>query len=64
MEFIESHADDFRHFMEEDETWDDYVPRMKNEREWGGQHEIVAASRLFKVRQGLDSCGCQLADLA
>lgn len=49
VEYMEANPDDFAPFMEDDETWDDYVPRMKREREWGGHQEIVAASRLFKV---------------
>lgn len=50
VKYMEAHPDDFSPFMEDDEKWDDYVPRMKTEREWGGQLEIVAASRLFQVR--------------
>lgn len=51
MDFIEAHPDDYSPFMEDDEAWADYIPRMKREREWGGQLEIVAASRLFQVRR-------------
>ena len=60
MEFMEANPDDYLPFVEDDEPWADYVPRMKREREWGGQLEIVAASRLFQVRfvdVCVDVCG-------
>lgn len=56
MEFMEANPDQYSPFVEDDEPWADYVPRMKREREWGGQLEIVAASRLFQVRC-VDVCG-------
>lgn len=35
--------------MEDDEKFDDYLERMRGDAEWGGNQELVAASRLFKV---------------
>ena len=49
LDFMEANEADFSPFVEDDETWADYVPRMRNEGEWGGQQELVAASRLFQV---------------
>lgn len=49
MNFVEEHRDDFEPFMEEDEKFDDYMTRMRQERQWGGHHELYAASRLLKV---------------
>lgn len=36
--------------MEDDESFDDYLVRMRGEAEWGGHQELVAASQLYKVR--------------
>jgi len=47
--FMEEHEDDFAPFVEDDEKWVDYVPRMRNEGEWGGQQEICAASRCIRI---------------
>lgn len=49
VDFMEAQEDDFAPFVEDDEKWVDYVPRMRNEGEWGGQQEICAASRCFRV---------------
>lgn len=49
VDFMEEHEDDFAPFVEDDEKWVDYVPRMRNEGEWGGQQEICAASRCFRI---------------
>jgi hypothetical protein len=34
----------------QDEPFDAYVGRMRRDGEWGGHHELYAASRLFRVR--------------
>lgn len=62
VEYMEAHPDHYSPFVEDDEPWDDYVPRMKREREWGGQLEIVAASRLFQVRVGVGCRGWVVTD--
>lgn len=49
MSYIEEHRDGFEPFMEDDEPFDTYVARMRNEKEWGGHQELFAASQLFKV---------------
>ncbi|KAJ1449439.1 hypothetical protein M885DRAFT_572743, partial [Pelagophyceae sp. CCMP2097] len=39
----------FRHFVEDDEDWEDYLGRLRRSQEWGGHQELVAASQVFKV---------------
>lgn len=48
-DFMEEHEEDFAPFVEDDEKWSDYVPRMRCEGQWGGQQEICAASRCFRI---------------
>lgn len=48
MKYVETNREDFEPFMEEDEKFDDYIFRMKREKEWGGYHELYAFSRLFQ----------------
>lgn len=50
MDHIESNRDAFEPYMEDDESFDDYLGRMRGEAEWGGHQELVAASQLYKVR--------------
>lgn len=57
MNYIEEHSDDFAPFMEEDEPFDVYVTRLRQEKEWGGHQELVAASRLYKVRAAMCTTG-------
>lgn len=49
VDFMEEHEEDFAPFVEDDEKWSDYVPRMRSEGQWGGQQEICAASRCFRI---------------
>eukprot|EP00300_Choanocystis_sp_HF-7_P013894 c18492_g1_i1.p1 GENE.c18492_g1_i1~~c18492_g1_i1.p1 ORF type:complete len:350 (+),score=95.47 c18492_g1_i1:28-1050(+) len=49
LEFIRTNREDFEFFIEDDEPFDDYLQRMADNAEWGGQLEITAASRLFSV---------------
>jgi OTU domain-containing protein 3 len=49
VDFMEEHEDEFAPFVEDDEKWVDYIPRMRTEGEWGGQQEICAASRCFRI---------------
>lgn len=36
--------------MEDDESFGDYLDRMRGDAEWGGNQELVAAGQLHKVR--------------
>eukprot|EP00752_Nemacystus_decipiens_P004306 g3935.t1 len=49
MDHIESNRDSFEPYMEDDESFDDYLGRMRGDAEWGGHQELVAASQLFKA---------------
>jgi len=49
MDYIAAHKDHFSLFIEDDEPFDDYVERMRETREWGGDKELYAASQLFAV---------------
>lgn len=50
MEHIEIKRDSFEPYMEDDESFDDYLGRMRGDAEWGGHQELVAASQLYKVQ--------------
>lgn len=50
MNHIETNRDAFEPYMEDDESFDDYLGRMRGDAEWGGHQELVAASQLYKVR--------------
>lgn len=50
MDHLESNRETFEPYMEDDESFDAYLGRMRGEAEWGGNQELVAASQLFKVR--------------
>lgn len=56
MDHLERNRDVFEPYMEDDETFGDYLGRMRGEAEWGGNQELVAASQLYKVR-----CVCRRA---
>jgi OTU domain-containing protein 6 len=45
--FMEDHADDFAPFLEE--PFDDYVAKIKDTAEWGGQLELQAIARAYGV---------------
>ncbi|OTA06183.1 OTU-like cysteine protease, putative [Trichoderma parareesei] len=45
--YMEAHADDFAPFLEED--LGDYVRRMRDTAEWGGQLELMAVARRYGV---------------
>ena len=49
MGYIEREKEHFSLFMEDDEAFEDYVGRLKTNGEWGGNQEIFAAARLYKV---------------
>jgi OTU domain-containing protein 3 len=42
-------ADRFAPFLEDDEAFDAYVPRMRKDGEWGGHLELQAISTAFGV---------------
>ena len=46
MDYISQHEEHFRLFMEDDESMDDYLARMRSPREWGGHQELYAASQV------------------
>lgn len=54
-DYLEAFEDEFRHFMVLDETEEDedaadyesYVQNMREDGEWGGNIELVAAARLY-----------------
>lgn len=52
MDHLESNREVFEPYVEDDESFDDYLGRMRGEGEWGGNQELVAASQLYKVCQG------------
>ena len=45
VDFMAQHPDDFAPFMEDDELFEDYLSRMRRDKVWGGQQELVALSR-------------------
>lgn len=47
-DFITKHPDDFAAFLEE--PLDQYVKKIKDTAEWGGQLELQAIARAYKVR--------------
>lgn len=49
MKYIETHGEHFKLFMEDDESFDDYISRMSESSEWGGHHELYAASQCLNV---------------
>ncbi len=49
LDFVEAHRDDFEPFVEDDEDFDGYVGRMRQDGEWGGNFELAAVVRCFGV---------------
>lgn len=49
MDHLERNREVFEPYMEDDETFGDYLERMRGEAEWGGNQELVAVSQLYKV---------------
>ena len=49
VKYITSNKDYFELFMEDDEKFDDYIDRMIQSGEWGGNHEIYAATQIYQV---------------
>ncbi len=46
---IAANEDDFKWFLEDDEAFGDYVSRMRQDGEWGGQLELQVAANLYGV---------------
>lgn len=51
MNHLEVNREVFEPYMEDDESFGDYLARMRGDAEWGGNQELVAASQLYKVRR-------------
>ena len=49
MDFEGSREAEFRPFVEDDEPWEDYISRMREDGEWGGNLELYAVAQLFRV---------------
>jgi hypothetical protein len=49
VEYIEQNQEHFSLFMEDDETFNDYVERMKSNSEWGGHLELFSASQCLNT---------------
>lgn len=49
MDHLERNREMFEPYMEDDESFSDYLGRMRGDAEWGGNQELVAASQLYKV---------------
>ncbi|GLE11460.1 hypothetical protein PINS_up023892 [Pythium insidiosum] len=49
VDYIESKRDDFEPFMEDEEKFENYCRRMREDGTWGGNQEIYAAARLFTM---------------
>lgn len=47
LDFMEEHRDGFEPFVENDESFDDYVRRLRREGVWGGHLELQAMSLLL-----------------
>ena len=47
MSYIESNAEYFKLFMEDDESIEHYITKMRSCNEWGGNQELYAASQCF-----------------
>ena len=51
MDYIQLHADKYRSFMENNVILEEYVVRMKEDKQWGGELEISVAAELYKKIQ-------------
>jgi OTU domain-containing protein 3 len=48
-DFVEANRLDFEPFIEDDEPFDDYIERMREDGEWGGNFELAAAVQCFGI---------------
>ncbi len=51
-----SSPDEYRWFVDEDRSWDEYLTEMKQEGTWGGNIEIQAASMALRVNIVVHQC--------
>ncbi|CAM9337729.1 unnamed protein product [Hapterophycus canaliculatus] len=49
MDHLERNREVFEPYVEDDESFDDYLERMRRDAEWGGNQELVAASQLYRA---------------
>ncbi|RLN62716.1 hypothetical protein BBP00_00004587 [Phytophthora kernoviae] len=49
VDYLEQHRDDFEPFMEDEEKFEKYCERMREDGTWGGNQELYAAARLFQI---------------
>lgn len=49
MDFIEQNSEHFELFIEDDESFVDYLNRMRRNGEWGGHQELYAASQVLNI---------------
>ena len=49
VEYMKENKDSFSPFIEDDEPFDKYVERMSEDKEWGGNLEIYALSKLLEA---------------
>ncbi|CAI5736842.1 unnamed protein product [Peronospora destructor] len=47
--YLEQHRNDFEPFMEDEEKFEKYCERMRENGTWGGNQELYAAARLFQA---------------
>jgi len=49
VDFINAEREQFEPFIEDDESFDDYIQRMGSDGEWGGHQELYAATQAYNV---------------
>jgi len=49
MDFIEEHEDHFKFFIEDDESFSDYLEKMRCLCEWGSNQELYAACEVYNL---------------
>ena len=47
--YIEKERAHFELFIEDDESFDEYLSRLKSNGEWGGNAEVFAAAQLYRA---------------
>ncbi len=48
--FLKQYEEEYKLFIEDDENFDEYITKMSDSGEWGGQLEIIALSSIHKIR--------------
>lgn len=49
IEYMRANKDEFQPFIEDDQTIDEYIDQMEKDKEWGGNLEIYAMSKILRV---------------